>query len=214
VWHFDRIIHDNELFGDLRYISARRTNLGPVRNDCSVLWDLAPHDVSMILALNSGSLATQVSCTGQSILSNSEYIDVAFMTITFNNNTIAHIHVSWCDPHKVRETTAIGSKMKCTFDDMDNFPITMYHQSVDIDPQNQERSIFSDGSIEKPVVQSSEPLKNQVIDFLGRCTTNTAGASGAPTHMSSLDEMFGLKVVEILIAAEASVLQGGKPVSL
>ena len=100
VWHLDSIVNDRLKFGELRYISAKRTNLGPVRSDCSVLWDLAPHDVSICHVLNRGSLPIKVSCTGHSVLSNSPHIDVAFLTITYANGTIAHVHVSWCDPHK------------------------------------------------------------------------------------------------------------------
>jgi predicted dehydrogenase len=214
VWHLDTILRDRVLFGDLRYISARRTNLGPVRNDCSVLWDLAPHDISIILALNHGSKPIHISCTGQSVLSNSIHIDVAFLTITFDNNTIAHIHVSWCDPHKVREITAIGSKMKVTFNDMDDHPITCFHQAANVDPQNQERNIFSDGAVVKPVVAASEPLNNQVVDFLGRCSGHGAGSSGAPKHMSSVNETIGSTVVQLLAAAEKSVENGGTPVDL
>ena len=214
VWHLDKIIHDRTKFGELRYISARRTNLGPVRNDTSVLWDLAPHDVSICSALNRGSLPICVSATGTSVLQNSSHVDVAFLTITYDNGTIAHIHVSWCDPHKLREVHAIGSKMRVSFDDMASHPITCFHQSVDVDPQNQERSIFSDGDVVLPQVEKSEPLKNQVVDFLARCRGEEGGASGSPKHMSSRDENIGLIVVKVLSAAEASILQDGAPVKI
>ena len=206
VWHLNNIVSDRAKFGDLRYISARRTNLGPVRNDCSVLWDLAPHDISIIHALNKGSLPIKVSCTGQSVLSNTAHIDVAFLTVTYDNGTIAHVHVSWCDPHKVRKVHAIGSQMRVTFDDMSNHPITCFHQSVDVDPQNQERSVFSDGDIIMPHVQPSEPLSNQVNDFLAKCCGNEGG-----TPLSKINETIGLIVVQVLTAAEQSVQQGGAP---
>ena len=148
------ITHDPELFGTPRYITCRRTNLGPVRNDCSVLWDLAPHDVSILQALKDGMLPVRVSATGASVLPVSDKLDVAFVSIFYPDNTIAHVHVSWCDPHKVRQVTVIGSKMRVCFDDMDALrPITCFHQGVDVDPQNQERSVFS-GHCDSKVDQS------------------------------------------------------------
>ena len=102
--------------------------------------------------------------------------------------------------------------MRVSFDDMSNHPIKCFHHSVDVDPQDQSRSMFSDGDIIMPRVANSEPLKNQVEDFLARCIGQEGGASGAPKHMSSRDEKIGLIVVQVLTAAEESVQQGGAPV--
>ncbi len=172
LWKLAEVMRDAHRFGELRYVATRRTNLGPVRSDCSVLWDLAPHDVSIVLALQDGRLPVRVSATGQSVLANSTHVDVAFVTLHFpDNNTIAHIHVSWCDPHKVREVVAVGSKMRATFSDMDaTRPVQLMSRSVNVDPQNQERSIFSDGDILIPRIVQSEPLSNQVDEFLRQCS--------------------------------------------
>lgn len=170
LWKLISITQDAKQFGELRYITCKRTNLGPVRDDCSVLWDLAPHDVSIIQALKKGMLPESVSATGASVLQSSAFFDVAFVTITYPDGTIGQIHVSWCDPHKVRQVTCIGSKMRVCFDDMDQQrPITCFHQGVNIDPQNQNRSIFSDGDIVSPMVAKSEPLMNQVMEFFSAC---------------------------------------------
>ena len=218
------ITHDPELFGTPRYITCRRTNLGPGRNDCSVLWDLAPHDVSILQALKDGMLPVRVSATGASVLPVSDKLDVAFVSIFYPDNTIAHVHVSWCDPHKVRQVTVIGSKMRVCFDDMDALrPITCFHQGVDVDPQNQERSVFSDGDIVIPKVDQSEPLGNQVIEFLSACTKDAQPKANLATDSNKLtasgvrtpsDGELGWAVVKIVEAAEVSASQGGKPIHL
>ena len=237
------IVDDAEKFGELRYITCRRTNLGPIRNDCSVLWDLAPHDVSILQALKGGMYPTLVSATGAAVLPLSTFVDVAFITIFYPDETIGQIHVSWCDPHKVRHVTAIGSKMRVCFDDMDfQRPITCFHQGVHIDPQNQERSIFSDGDIVIPQVETNEPLGNVVKEFLSACvdchadraTGEEVGGADSEEAVSKKklqgkekrdvgignsccflsDGKLGWVVVKILAAAEASLMQNGAPIGL
>eukprot|EP00947_MAST-08B_sp_MAST-8B-sp1_P002580 g2580.t1 len=97
-------------FGSLYYLNAKRTNMGPIRSDTSVVWDLAPHDVSIFQYVMDGEMPTAVSATGHCFLGNEGRPDVAFLTLIYGSSGVAgHIHVSWIDPNKVREVFAVGS---------------------------------------------------------------------------------------------------------
>src|SRR5271166_2080281 len=108
------IIASGEL-GDVFYISSVRANLGLFQRDVNVTWDLATHDISIILMLL-GRMPLEVSCHGQSHY-HKEVEDVAMMTLRFPNNVIAFVHVSWLDPNKIRRATIVGSRKMLVYDD-------------------------------------------------------------------------------------------------
>jgi predicted dehydrogenase len=116
VTRLKQMIESNEL-GDVYYIYNQRVNLGTVRNDENALWNFAPHDISSILYLL-GKEPTDVAARGQCYLQNG-IEDVVFLTINFNDQSMAHIHVSWLDPHKIRKITIVGSKKMAVFDDLE-----------------------------------------------------------------------------------------------
>jgi predicted dehydrogenase len=110
--------------GEVQYISARRLNLGLFQKDINVAWDLAPHDLSILLHLLD-QMPVSVSCQGNShVTRNIE--DVTMMYLTFPNNRCASIHCSWLDPKKVREMTVVGSKRMIVYDDME--PLEKLHR--------------------------------------------------------------------------------------
>ncbi len=205
--------------GPIHTMYAQRTNLGPVRKDTSVLWDLAPHDVSIFQHLTNGVLPTKVSANGSSILPSSNHVDVAFITLYYPNNLIGNIHVSWLDPHKVRTVTLVTNKARLLIDDVNNMePVRIfYKQSVDeiVDDTKSSNTTsiipsmpysFRDGEISSPPVKQSEPLTNQVLDFVQCCSNDMK----TPVSGGQL----GLDVVKILSAAEESIKNFGASVTL
>ena len=129
------IVSRGEL-GEICYISSTRLNLGPVRRDVNVLWDLAPHDTSIILELMGGS-PTSVSCSGLAYLDRNIH-DVCNLTMQFPNNRIGMVHVSWLDPHKRRVMTVVGSKKMAVYDDIEPLEkIRIYDNGVEPMPQSQ-----------------------------------------------------------------------------
>lgn len=190
--------------GDIHYLYARRTNLGPIRHDVNALWDLAPHDIS-IFAYLTEARPEWVSATGHRTLANPRE-DVGFVTIGYDSGTIAHLHVSWVDPFKVRELVAVGSQQRIVFNDMDGMePIRVYKKGVtplsgDQGPDEAPSYLVNDGEILSPRIEAKEPLKAQVRSFF------EAIASG---RVPKSDGIVGLSVVEVMHAIDRSLELGG-----
>ena len=116
--------------GDVCYMSSTRLNLGPVRHDVNALWDLAPHDVSIMLELM-GARPVSVSCSGLAYLNESVH-DVCTLAMHFENNRMGIVHVSWLDPHKKREMTIVGSKKMAVYNDIEPLEkIKVYDNGVE-----------------------------------------------------------------------------------
>jgi predicted dehydrogenase len=197
-----------EEFGRMYYLHATRTNLGPIRQDVNAVWDLAPHDISIFDYLL-GTLPTHVSAVGSKLLENG-WEDVAFITLTYPNDVIGNIHVSWADPNKVREIVAVGSSRRIVFDDMNNLErIRVFEKGVA--PQQEAgsfgeyRLLMRDGDIISPKVEPSEPLKNQALHFLD-CIEKG--------QVPLTDGQNGLDVVRVLVAINESLEKGGVPVEV
>lgn len=185
-------IQSGEL-GPVCYIRSIRTSLGLIRNDVSVLWDKAPHDVAILLYLL-GEEPTHVSAGGQAFM-NPRLEDMAFLSLRFQNNIIANIHVSWAEPRKASTTVIVGRNRMAVFDDVDsqekvkiynngvenpNFaspvPIPVVRDSGDSLQDNKERVKNLVGGVEGgrdrmpavtiPKIQASEPLRNQCLHFI------------------------------------------------
>ncbi len=199
-------VRDGEL-GSLYYMYSRRTNLGPIRHDVNALWDLAPHDISIFNYLLESPPAW-VSAVGRTVLRDTNE-DFGFVSIGYQNGVVAHIHVSWADPNKVREVVVVGSKQRIVFDDIKTSEqVRVYEKGVTPNPD--EVSSFGefhfsirDGDIISPKVDVSEPLKNQCRDFL-ECV-----ASG---RRPLSDGWTGLAVVEVMEAIDRSIALNGAPV--
>lgn len=196
------IIKSGEL-GEILYISCQRLNLGLFQPDINVFWDLAPHDISIILFLLD---QFPVSANGQGKAHFKENIeDVAVVTLNFPNGTIVFIHNSWLDPNKVRKITIVGDKKMLVYDDISqNEKIKIYDKGVVAPPYY---NTFADfhfayryGDIYIPKLNEYEPLNNECNHFL-ECIRD-----GKPPKS---DGYSGLRVVSILEAATTSMRNSG-----
>jgi dTDP-4-amino-4,6-dideoxygalactose transaminase/predicted dehydrogenase len=216
-------------FGDLLYMYATRTNLGPFRHDVNAAWDLAPHDISIFQFLTGkvpswvcavGAKPLCVNNGGASPKINPEEAmeDVVFITMGYENtNLVSQIHVSWANPKKVRELTLVGTGMRVVFDDMDvgahvkvfRTPVKGPGQQLPTESPTDDgsyQSFLSDGlavgDTYCPAIRHAEPLKEQVFDFF-RC----AHERKQPIS----DARFGADVVRVLEAIQESVnLKGAR----
>lgn len=193
--------------GDIYYIYSQRVNLGKIRQDENALWSLAPHDLSIIMYLLEME-PESVSAQGQDYLQKN-IEDVVFVNLQFPGKVMAHIQLSWLDPHKIRRTTIVGSKKMAVFDDMDPTEmIRIYDKGVKND---QVYKTFGEslglrfGDITIPYVKMVEPLRLECQHFLDCIKNNKKPRS---------DGQDGLKVVKVLQAAQKSLSNGGIPVRL
>jgi predicted dehydrogenase len=197
---------DTGELGDIHYLYMQRLNLGIIRKDENALWSLAPHDVSIALYLLGEQPAT-VCAWGQSYLQEN-IEDVCFCNLTFPSGRMAHIHVSWLDPHKIRKMTVVGSKKMAVFDDIEaTEKVRIYDKGVN----GYDYNTYADaltlrvGDITIPKVSMTEPLKSECEHFLD-CIR------GGLTPRS--DGRDGLRVVSVLEAADRSLKSGGAAVPL
>jgi len=193
--------------GDIYYVYSQRLNLGTVREDENALWNFAPHDISSILYLL-GEKPVDVSARGQDYLQPGVE-DTVFMTLSFADKTMAHIHVSWLDPHKVRKLTIVGSDKMAVFDDLEaNEKLKVYDKGAQ---RSQDYDSFAEyvglrfGDITIPYVKTGEPLRAECLHFID-CVENRK----RPVS----DGQDGLRVVQVLDAAQRSLKNNGVPVSI
>jgi len=204
--YLKKLVDDNTL-GDIYYLYSKRVNLGKVRDIENSLWSFAPHDISIILYLMQKD-PIKVTATGSSYLQKG-IEDVAFMNMHFDDGTMAHVHVSWLDPHKKRNLTVVGSKKMVVFDDTAaNEKIMIYDKGV---VQNQDYDTYGEylslrtGDILIPKIQSGEPLGSECKHFLNALDKREKPRS---------DVVEGLRVLKVLDAAQKSLDTGGTPVNL
>lgn len=196
------LISSGEL-GELRYLDAARLSLGLYQHDLNVLWDLAPHDISIILHLL-GEDPVSVRATGASCIQGSVE-DVVYITFQFPSGLMAHIHVSWLDPCKVRRVTVVGSRKMVVYNDVaPNEKLRIYDKGVECPPYTDSFADFQYayryGDIIIPNIQFTEPLRLECAHFVD-CM--------AHGKRPITDGYNGLKVVEIIEAAQRSLRNGG-----
>jgi predicted dehydrogenase len=201
------IIASGEL-GKILYISCTRVNLGLFQPDINVVWDLAPHDISIILYLM-GEVPVSVNSQGKAHF-NHEIEDVATTTLNFKNGLIAFIHNSWLDPNKIRRTTIVGSRKMLVYDDIEaQEKIKIFDKGVEVPPYYDTFADFQYsyryGDIHSPRIDDYEPLKKVCNHFI-ECIKQ------GRTPLS--DGYSGLRVVSILEAANKSLKLNGKPVPI
>ncbi len=201
------IVDKNDI-GELRYISARRLNLGLFQKDINVAWDLAPHDISIILYIMQES-PFSVNCRGGAHITPG-IEDVTTMSLHFSNEKSATIQSSWLDPRKVREMTIVGSERMIVYDDVSaQEKIKIYDVRVKRPPHYDSFAEFHYayhyGDIYSPYIKQDEPLKLECQHFLDCIRTGkTPITSGAK----------GLEIVKILEASSASIKLDGAPIDL
>ena len=194
------IIETGEL-GSIYYIDAIRVNLGLFQQNLDVLWDLAPHDISILLyLLNNDPIS--VSAQGMSCVFNG-VCDLAYMNLIFPDNILAHVHVSWLDPCKIRRITVVGSKKMVVYDDVEADKIKIFDKGIDSLPYTGSFQDFQlsyrNGNIIIPNIRFTEPLKLECEHFVD-CVLN---------HSTPRSNGFdGLRVVRVLEAAQVSLLNG------
>ncbi len=197
-----QIINSGDL-GEIQYISSRRLNLGLFQKDINVAWDLAPHDISIILYVIKEE-PVAVNCQGKAhVAPNIE--DVTNITLSFPNGGFATIHSSWLDPNKIREMTFVGTKKMLVYDDIEPMEkIKIYDKCVNVPPHYDTFAEFHYsyhyGDIYVPHLKQEEPLKVECQHFLD-CINNKIKSDSSGVE--------GLKVVQILEAASSSLKNGG-----
>ena len=194
--------------GEIQYISARRLNLGLFQTDINVAWDLAPHDISIIMYVM-GILPVSVNCQGKAHVE-PEIEDVTSMTLNFANGGFATIHSSWLDPNKVREMTFVGSKRMLVYNDVEQTEkIKIYDKRVETPPYYDTFAEFHFsyhyGDMYSPYLKQHEPLKRECQHFLDCIKTGGKPESGGNE---------GLQVVRILEAASESLKIGGGKIDI
>ncbi|MGB0383300.1 MAG: Gfo/Idh/MocA family protein [Ardenticatenaceae bacterium] len=197
------IIQSGEI-GDIYYINATRVNLGLFQPDINVVWDLAPHDLSILnYILDSQPLS--VSARGGVYVQRERGIhDVAFLTLGYPNDVMAEVRVSWLDPVKTRHYTIVGSKKMLVYDDIAHAKVVIYDKGVDRPPYSDTPEEFHlsyrhGSEIAYPVFWT-EPLRQECQDFVRSIEQGTKPRS---------DGRSGARVVDILEKAQKSLLNGG-----
>jgi predicted dehydrogenase len=203
------LVRRDEL-GALRYVSSIRAGLGPIRQDVNALWDLAPHDIAILLELAS-SRPLLVNAVGQGYLSE-EREDVVYLHVTFEDGVTAHAHLSWLEPYKVRRTTVVGEQKMAVFDDMANDErLKILDRGADYQAQSERargssygeyRAVVREGDVVIPRLARSEPLAEQLVEFVSAVRDRRPAYSGFEA---------GRDVVAVLEAATASLRSAGAP---
>ncbi len=192
------LINSGEL-GDIYYISTSRLNLGLFQEDINVVWDLAPHDISIMNYVLDSSPVSVASCGYSYIQPGIE--DVAFVTLRYPGSVMANIHVSWLNPNKIRKTTVVGSKKMLVYDDVSSLEkIRIYDKGVDVVPHydtfGEFQLSYRYGDIDIPKLEDAEPLKVECRHFID-CIEK-----GAKPRSSGRD---GLEVMLVLDGAGKSI---------
>jgi len=192
--------------GETLYLYFQRVNLGIVRQKENAWWSLAPHDVSVACYLF-GAQPVSVSASGHAYLQEG-IEDVVFANLKFADGRMAHIHVSWLDPHKIRKVTLVGSQKMVVFDDMAAAEkVRVYDKGAEVKSVDSyvEAVMLRTGDILIPKVPSGEPLRVECQHFIDCIAEDKTPRS---------DGADGVRVVKVLEAGSASLARGGEPVSL
>ena len=187
--------------GELYYLHSQRVNLGRIQHDINALWSIGPHDVSIANYLV-GAAPRWVAARGARYLS-TEVEDVVFATLGYDDGVLAHLHVSWLDPSKLRRTTMVGSRRMVVFDDLDSeAKLRVYDKGAD-----QVEGGFGEfqfrlrrGDLHVPRTDLTEPLALELDHFLECCRTGARPRT---------DGWNGVRVVATLEAAQQSLDKGG-----
>lgn len=195
---------DSEELGEIFFISSSRVNLGLHQPDVSVIWDLGPHDFSILLRWL-GEMPTRVRAVGRdSIVPGIP--DVAFVTLTYASGIVANVELSWLAPSKLRRTVVVGSEKMVVYDDGAPEPVRVFdHGVVYKDPETfgEYQLSYRTGDILSPKIDSREPLMEELRDFAG--AIRSGGETVASARMAR-------DVVRLAEAADRSLGEGGAEV--
>ena len=194
---------DAGLIGPLYYVETTRVNLGLFQKDVSVLWDLGPHDIS-ILIYWLGEVPIQVSARGRSYLGEA-LEDVAFLTLEFPSGILAQVQLSWLAPSKLRRTSIVGRQRMIVYDDLEPVEkVKVFDRGVDRQPASfgEFQLTYRSGDILSPRLDTTEPLFIECEHFL-ECIRSGRTPDTSPQS--------GVDVVRVIQAAERSLRCGGAP---
>jgi predicted dehydrogenase len=201
-----RELVDDGVLGSLYYYDSTRVNLGLFQHDVSVVWDLAPHDLS-IMSFLIPEEPEAVIATGQAHLNG--HVDVAFLTVYFPGNTIAHINVNWLSPVKVRTTLIGGEKKMLVWNDLEaDEKIKIYDKGVQMSNGQGLYELmvsYRSGDMWAPRIEQAEALRVELGYFIDSIVENRTPIN---------DGVAGLRVVKLLEAADRSLAQRGRAVAL
>lgn len=193
VRYLKSLIERGEL-GEIRYIYSQRLNLGRIRSDVDALWNLGPHDVSIIQYLLGDPQPESVTRTGMDFIQKG-VDDVVFLNIAYPGKVLAHVHVSWLDPHKVRCLTVVGSKKMVVYDDVAEHKIAVYDKGIepkavlgermDYDQSAPTSFIHRSGDVHFPAIAWQEPLKAEINHFLD-CIEGKVECLTGPKHAAEV----------------------------
>lgn len=194
--------------GEIYYFDSTRINLGLFRTNANVIWDLAPHDISIMAHLLEVPVRT-VSAIGASHMAGQEE-NIAYLTLQFDGPLLAHFHVNWLSPVKIRKTIIGGSKRMAVFDDMEQSEkLKVYDSGADLVHTQEEmyRSLveYRTGDVVAPKLDKTEALTVEWDHFL-RVVCGLEESISGPE--------LGVEVVSIIAAAERSLRAGGVPIAM
>jgi predicted dehydrogenase len=213
VQELRRLVHGGEL-GDVQFVDSVRINLGLVQPDVNVLWDLAPHDLSILHFLLPPEVSVvAVAAHGADPIGHGMAC-VAYLTLRLSTGAIAHVHVNWLSPIKIRTMVIGGSQRTVVWDDMNPTQrLAVYDRGVDRevaedlgpDDRKQMRISYRSGDMVAPALREQEALRAMMTEFAASILEGRAPAT---------DGSAGLRVMEVLTAAEQSLSRGGVFVDL
>ncbi|MDQ7818405.1 MAG: Gfo/Idh/MocA family oxidoreductase [Melioribacteraceae bacterium] len=194
---------EQDVLGEVIYFDSVRINLGLFQNDVNVIWDLAPHDLSIMDYVITDKKISAVCANGIANYYNHE--NIAYISIYFENNCFGHFHVNWTSPVKIRRTIIGGKKKMLVFDDMENIEkIKIYDSGIELNNKEKIHEAliqYRIGDMYSPKVTQTEALTLGVQEFICSIQNNKKPLT---------DGNDGLKIVKILEAAEKSIKEKGK----
>ena len=196
-------IQSGEL-GEIYYLNSTRVNLGLLQPDINVMWDLAPHDLSILNYILDDD-PVKVSALGAVYVNKSRNLpEVIYMNLRYKNDVIANLRVSWLDPVKIRKLTVVGSKKMLVYDDISDNKVVLYDKGVDVPPysltEEEFHASYRNGPESMVPYEWAEPLRAECDHFIDCIRTSKCPRS---------DGEKGLKVVKILESAQRSLINGG-----
>jgi predicted dehydrogenase len=197
--------------GDVYYVDSVRINLGVFQSDVNVIWDLAPHDVSIIDYILGGGLPVEVGAIGAAH-AGSRRENIAYLTMQYEPDVIGHVHVNWLAPAKIRRTIVGGSKQMLVYDDMQpSEKLLIYDRGVTISPWDDPEKVYSQlvsyrsGDVRAPRLDDREALAVEADDILSCLATGDQPVANGAS---------GLRTVRILDAAARSARHNSHPIRL
>ena len=210
VKHIRHLVQSGGL-GDIQFIDSVRVNLGLVQADADVFWDLAPHDISIIdFILPDALRPTSVAAVGSDPIGAGQSC-VGYLTLAFGDGAIAHVHLNWLSPLKIRTMIVGGSRKNLVWDDLDpTQPVSLYDRGVEVDAPDADaerriRISYRTGDMVAPALPQVEALRNVVTEF-------TSAISEGREPLT--DGRSGQRVLRVLEAARISLAEGGRFVDL